>query len=401
MSWKKYIGLGVSGIEWYDTAMCSALAQIISELFFPEFNKATRFIFYFSTFAIGYLGRPLGAFLFGTYSDRVCRIRAVYVAFSIMIFSTLTISLLPTYSIIGILAPLAFVFLRFIQGIAIGGNYGVSVFSIENANKCEKYFTSSLINIGIMVGFFVGGLVSSGINFFMSREFLLEIGWRIPLWSSFSLGFPVFLGLRKFSKECISQRKNQENPAKMAASSKITFKMLAMIATMLLLDMVPFYMFFIFLPNCRIQFMDQLPWSVWLNQSVGIFVIIVLIPFFGKFADAYGPVRSLKFSALSLIAISFFAPWNHWIWSPIFGAIMAACYGSLYGIVALIFPKNIRARAGSLTLNTTGAIFGGLTPLIATFLYKINENLLGVFLALVGIAVLFAIQKLKKYENEF
>lgn len=404
MKFKKYLGVGVSAIEWYDNAICISLTEIISSLFFPEFNVAMRFTLYLSSFAIGYLGRPIGAFLFGFYSDKYSRIKSVYAAFAIMIFSTLAISFLPTYNTAGVLAPIGFVFFRFVQGIALGGNYGVSIFSVENAHKAERYFASSMICVGFMIGFLFGGLVSSALSYFCTREFLLGIGWRLALWSSFLMGLPVLAGILKVKSAMIEEEAQKTSKEKVTTSNtsneKLSWEVVGKVSIILLLDMVPFYIFFMFLPNCKIIFLNQAPTLVWLELSIGIFIMMILTPFFGKVADAYGALKSLKIAALSLLGIAIFAPWNHWVWSIIIGVIMAMCYGSLYGIVAMIFPKNIRARASSVTLNTTGAVWGGLTPLIATFLYQKNVLLLGGFLGLISIIVFIGLASLKNYEHE-
>ena len=197
MRFTKYLGLAIASIEWYDNAICIALADVLSTLFFPQYDTTSRLILYLSSFAIGFLGRPIGAYFLGYYSDKYSRIHAAYISFVIMILGTLFISILPTYQSIGIYAPILLVLFRFFQGIAIGGNYGISVFSVENAHKSEKYFASSMICLGFMIGFFFGGVVSSMLNYFSNREMLLSIGWRIALLSSFFISLPVLFWFPK------------------------------------------------------------------------------------------------------------------------------------------------------------------------------------------------------------
>ena len=105
---QKNLGLLVSAIEWYDNALAIAFASVISHLFFPSSDKVAQFLLYFSSITIGYFGRPLGAFLFGYYSDKYSRTKATYHSLMLMNVASLFISFLPSYISIGIAAPVIF-----------------------------------------------------------------------------------------------------------------------------------------------------------------------------------------------------------------------------------------------------------------------------------------------------
>ena len=172
---KKWLGMFVSALEWYDNAACIALASTVSALFFPEVDINARFLFYFSSIAIGYLGRPLGAFMFGYYSDAHHRVRATYYSLLLMTVANLCISIVPIYATIGLAAPIIFVCLRFAQGMAIGGNYGVSIAIVEHARE-NKYYASSFSCVGFILGF----LTASALISCMHRVCDMTIFWRIP-----------------------------------------------------------------------------------------------------------------------------------------------------------------------------------------------------------------------------
>lgn len=376
----KFLGISVAAIEWFDNAIFIALTDIISQIFFPEYDLQARFMLYFGSIALGYLGRPLGAFLFGLYSDKKNRIKAAYLAFILMVCASLIISFLPGYNSIGFLAPILFITLRFLQGIAIGGNYGVSIVTVENAHKSERYFSSSLISVGIMLGFLLGSSAASILHAMFTHEFLLSFGWRIGLWCSALLALPIFFNFRKIDMQVVDKKEK-------IMSTKLNWMQIFKVFILFLLDMVPFYLLFTFLPNYKIMFLGQNPTQIWFNNSISMIMIIICTPFFGKLADMYGAIRILKFASLSFVAISFFGPWMHWIWSVVFGVVMSMCYGSLYGFIALIFPENIRARVSGVLFNLTASISIGLTPIIATYLVQFSFYYVCLFLALVCVNI--------------
>ncbi len=397
MKFRNYLGLAIASIEWYEAAICVSLAPVLSAIFFPQLSAFTSFMLYFSSFAAGYFGRPLGAFLFGTYSDTNSRLKATYFSLCMMIASSICISFLPTYITIGIAAPILFSLLKFIQGIALGGNYGVSVFSVENAHKNERYFAASMISVGFMIGFLLGGLIVTIFTQIFSQQFLYSIGWRIAIWISFIISIPVLIQMRNLVKAEKLTKQKKIKEVSFENNQDIDYKLVAKISCILLLDMVPFYMFFVFLPNYKIMFLNMSS-TVWLEQSLSMFVMMVFTPFFGKVADAYGAVRTLKISAIVFAILSLFIPWKSFLWNIAFGFSMAICYGCLYGFVSLAFPKNIRARTSSIIYNVM-AIFGAFTPMIATALARIHIALTGCFLGLVSIAVFIVLTKTKDFEN--
>src|SRR5205809_4503947 len=116
-------------IEWYDFYIFGSLAPIIAPLFYPEGNQTLAYIAYLATFAVGFVVRPFGALFFGRIGDRVGRKYAFLITLLIMGGATALIGLLPTYASIGLIAPIALLLIRVLQGLALGGEYcGAAVF---------------------------------------------------------------------------------------------------------------------------------------------------------------------------------------------------------------------------------------------------------------------------------
>lgn len=392
----KFLGTSVGVIEWYDNAICIALADVISKIFFPEFDLQARFLFYWGSLAIGYLGRPIGAFIFGLYSDKVDRIKSAYIAFLLMIVSSLIISFLPGYSKIGIYAPILFIAMRLMQGVAIGGNYGVSIINVEQAHNSEKYFSSSLVSVGIFSGILLGSFTASILNYLASSDFLLNYGWRIGLWSSALFSIPVFISFHKLMKQPKQSKvKKHEEMIK----TKLNFKLIFKVFTLFLLDMVPFYILFTFLPNYKIMFLGQDASQVWFYHTISMFVIVSCTPFFGKLADMYGALNVLKMTTIGLVLVAPFAPWIGLGWNIVFGVLMSMCYGCLYGFTALLFPSNIRARSSGFIFNIAGSLVGGGIPIISSYLAQKSFYYISLLLGLVCISVLLILFRLEEKQS--
>lgn len=198
---RKVAGTALAGtsIEWYDFFIYgTAAALIFPKAFFPkEMPEAIALIASFSTFAVGFIARPLGAIVFGHYGDRIGRKTTLVVALLIMGLSTTLIGLLPTYESIGMLAPLALVVLRFAQGFAIGGQWGGAMLLVtENAPENQRGYYGAFAQAGAPMGIILANLAFLGIGAVMSDDNFALWGWRIPfLVSVVLIGISIYAQL--------------------------------------------------------------------------------------------------------------------------------------------------------------------------------------------------------------
>ncbi|NGQ95200.1 MHS family MFS transporter [Brevibacillus sp. SYP-B805] len=177
-----FASISGSIIEWYDFYLYgSATGLVFSTLFFPTQDPAISLILAFSTFGVGYAARPIGSVLFGHLGDRVGRKAAlIYTLVGMGVSSTL-IGLLPTYETAGLIAPLLLVFLRLIQGIALGGEWGGAILlATESAPKGVRGLYGSIPQLGVPIGLVTGTLSFSLISHWTTNEQFLSWGWRIP-----------------------------------------------------------------------------------------------------------------------------------------------------------------------------------------------------------------------------
>src|ERR1051325_2055212 len=190
-------------IEWYDFYIFGSLAAIIAPLFYPGGNDTLALIAYLATFAVGFVVRPFGALVFGRIGDLVGRKYGLLVTLLIMGGATALIGLLPTYSQIGIAAPIVLLLIRVLQGLALGGQYGgAAVFVAEHVPDERRRFYTSFIQITATLGLFLSlAVILTTQNLVTADQFAgkagLIGGWRIPfLISIFLVAISLYIRLQ-------------------------------------------------------------------------------------------------------------------------------------------------------------------------------------------------------------
>src|SRR5918998_3886615 len=191
--------LAATSIEWYDFFIYgTAAALVFPSLFFPEQTPLIGALLSFATFGVGFLARPLGGVIFGHFGDIVGRKRALVTALIVMGVASTLIGLLPTYAAIGILAPLVLVLLRFLQGIAIGGQWGGAMLLVtESAPDNRRGFYGSFAQAGAPGGIILANLAFLLVSAVTTPEAFEAWGWRIPFLASLALiGLGIYIQLR-------------------------------------------------------------------------------------------------------------------------------------------------------------------------------------------------------------
>ncbi len=196
----KVIAASAAGtmIEWYDFYIFGSLATVLSPLFYPSGNETLALIAYLSTFAVGFVVRPFGALFFGRIGDLVGRKYAFLATLVIMGGSTALIGVLPTYATAGLVAPIALLVIRILQGLALGGEYGgAAVYVAEHVPDGRRGFYTSFIQITATLGLFVSLAVILVVQNVMSPDAFRAWGWRVPFLVSIALvGTSLYIRMR-------------------------------------------------------------------------------------------------------------------------------------------------------------------------------------------------------------
>lgn len=174
--------------EWYDFYLAGSLAAYISKSFFSGVNPTAAFIFTLLGFAAGFAVRPFGAIVFGRLGDLVGRKHTFLVTIVIMGISTFVVGFLPGYASIGIAAPVIFIAMRLLQGLALGGEYGgAATYVAEHAPANRRGFYTAWIQTTATLGLFLSLLVILGVRTFIGEEAFGSWGWRVPFVASILL----------------------------------------------------------------------------------------------------------------------------------------------------------------------------------------------------------------------
>ena len=202
--------------EWFDFYLYGLLASYISAQFFSGVNETTAFILALAAFAAGFAIRPLGSIVFGRIGDLVGRKNTFLVTMVLMGVSTFSVGLLPSYAAIGVAAPVLLVFLRLLQGLAVGGEYGgAATYVAEHAPKGKRGFFTSFIQTTATIGLFAALLLVIGLRAQMGEDAFADWGWRIPfLLSIFLLAISLWIRLQLAESPVFQKMKDEGKTSK-------------------------------------------------------------------------------------------------------------------------------------------------------------------------------------------
>ncbi|HET7272029.1 MAG TPA: MFS transporter [Rubrobacter sp.] len=188
-----------SAIEWYDFFIyLTAAALVFGPLFFPGGSEVAGVLASFSTAAVGFVARPIGGILFGHFGDRLGRKPTLVIALLTMGTATTLVGLLPTYATIGVAAPIILFILRFLQGLAVGGQWGGAVLlATEYAPADKRGFYGSFAQVGVPIGLVLGNTSFLVLSAVLGESTFAAWGWRIPfLLSVVLIGVALYIQLR-------------------------------------------------------------------------------------------------------------------------------------------------------------------------------------------------------------
>jgi len=366
-------------IEWYDFFLYgTAAALIFNKIFFPALDPIIGVLAAFATYAVGFLGRPLGGILFGHFGDKIGRKSMLLVTLMLMGIPTIIIGLIPTYQQIGYWAAVILVAMRFLQGMAVGGEWGGAVLmAVEHAPEGKKGFYGSLPQTGVGAGLVLASLAMAMVAK-MPEEDMLSWGWRIPFLASV-----VLLGVGWLIRLKVPESPDFEKLKKANIAVKVPlFKVfrdhpretLTIIGARTA-ENAWFYMSVTFaLAYAANQL--QIPRADVLGAiTAGAALSLVTMPLCGHISDRVGQ-RRLYFAGLLLLCAfvyPFFAmlgtrdPVLVW-WAMVLavGVVFPILYAPESLLFARQFPAEIRYSGISVSVQLAGVLGGGFAPMIAT-----------------------------------
>ncbi|GLC93833.1 MFS transporter [Cupriavidus sp. TA19] len=373
-------------IEWYDFFLYGVVAGLVfNKLYFPGEDPLVATMLAYTTFAVGFVTRPLGGVIFGHFGDKVGRKSMLVITLMIMGVSTFLIGLVPTYESIGIAAPILLLLLRVLQGIGLGGEWGGAVLmAYEYAPPERRGFYASLPQIGLAIGLCLASGVVALLSLTLTDAQFLSWGWRVAFLISAGMVF-VGMYIRLNVKETPEfARIKQRN-----AETRIPFvDMMRRYPGNILKGMGARYIDGVFFNIFGVFSISYLTQTVNISRTealVGVMAAAIamcfFIPFFGHLSDRIGRTRVYFWGSLVTALSAFPAFWlmlnsgqsMMLLWLSIvvpFGIFYAAVYGPEAALFCELFDARVRYTGISFVYQFSGIFASGITPIIATALLR-------------------------------
>lgn len=387
---KKVVGASLIGttVEWYDFFLYgSAAALVFNKLFFPTADPLTGTLLAFTTYAIGFLARPLGGLVFGHYGDRLGRKKLLVLSLLLMGGATMLMGVLPTYAAVGVAAPLLLTFLRLVQGFALGGEWGGAVLIVsEHGDPARRGFWASWPQAGVPCGNLLATAVLAVLAAVQSDADFLAWGWRIPfllsgvlvvigLWIRLSVSeSPIFLAAQEKAP------KLEKAPALELLKHNWREVLIAMGARFA--ENVSYYVITAFI-------LVYVVTGLGLSKSVGLNAVLVAsavhlvtIPVWGHLSDRFGRRSIYLVGAVGMAVwvFAFFAlldtkdPVLITVATTVGLVLHGAMYGPQAAFFSELFGTRVRYSGASVGYQLASIVAGALAPLIATALLQAYKS---------------------------
>ncbi|MDP9883000.1 MFS family permease [Sinomonas atrocyanea] len=416
---KKIVSASMAGtvVEWYDFFLYATASTIVfNKILLPKMgNEYDAIIAAFLTYAVGFIARPLGGIVFGQMGDRIGRKRTLQITIVLIGVATVLMGCLPTYQQIGVWAPILLVVLRFIQGLALGGEWGGAVLLVaEQAPDGKRAFWASWPQAAVPLGNVLATVVLWVLTSALSGDAFLVWGWRIAFWLSAVVVLVGYMIRTKVTEAPIFEAAKAELEAEKAAGYGV-FEVLRRYPKGILVGMglrfaenIMYYLVVTF----SIVYLGT---GLKMNTASILGVIAIahichfsIIPVIGRLADRIGrkPVYltgAILTATWGFWAFTAFGTKNTWIIlvTIIVGLIFhALMYAGQPAIMAEMFPTRMRYSGVSIAYQVTSIVAGSLAPVFATEWLKATGSWWPTAVYLAAASVITAIAVLTMRETK-
>ena len=388
-----------TAVEFYDFYIYgTAAALVFGPLFFPESSDSAQLMYSFMTFGLAFFARPVGAIVFGHYGDRIGRKSTLVASLMLMGASTLLIAFLPTYAMVGWVAPLLLCILRFGQGFGLGGEWGgAALLAVENAPPGWKSRFGMFPQLGAPVGFIAANGLFLLLGLGLDDADFAAWGWRIPfLLSAILVGLGLWVRLKITETPDFAEALEKDAPVSVPIGDLVRYHLVPTLAGTfaVVACFAIFYLATSFALGHGTQALGYPKEQFLLTQLGAILFMAVGIIFAGYASDASSEQRVLTWGCGATVLIGFvFGPsLASGSWPIIFVGLAAALfvmglvYGPLGSWLTGLFPVHVRYTGASVAFNAGGILGGAMAPIIAQALAEWGgTGTVGFYLALAGV----------------
>lgn len=387
-------------VEWFDFAVYAYAAPVIASLFFPDSDPAAALMAVFAIYAVGFVARPIGAFLLGHLGDRFGRKRVLAGVILVMGVSTTLIGLLPTYAVIGVAAPVLLILLRMVQGLsAAGETIGSNSFVAEHSPTARRGLNVGLVYTWSNLPPVIAALLVLALTTVLSPEAYEIWGWRVP----FLLGAPlavVGLYIRSRVDESPAFLEMRESRQVESAPIRTVFReqwrnmvVCFSIAAVASLGYYSLTGYFYSYMTVTIGLDSS---AALISNSIALLITFFTVPVAAYCSDRIGRRRMLLIAGLfgALVAVPAYLLVGVGtlgaavVSQGLLGLALGLFFGPAGAAFVELFPARVRYTGASISYNLAFTIFGGTAPLIATWLIGLTGSTVAPAWYVVAVTVL-------------
>lgn len=401
-----------TAVEYYDFFIYgTAAALVFGPLFFPSQSEAAQTLLAFMSFGLAFVARPVGAVVFGHYGDRIGRKATLVVSLLTMGTATLLIALLPTYAMVGWVAPLLLCILRFTQGFGLGGEWaGAALLAAEYAPPGWRARFVSVMQMGAPIGFLFANGVFMVLALTLNEAEFIAWGWRIPfLFSAVLVVLGLWVRLNISETPEFRRSLEKEAPHKVPLIPVLTKYWGSVLAGAagVMATFATFYLATAFALSYATTEMGYPRESVLAIQLLANCFYAGAMLVAGYYADRFSPERVLIYGALGTAIVGL--PLGIGLQNGMGVAALMLCTlmfvlgfanGPLGAWMSRLFPVNVRYSGTSLAFNTGGVIGGAMVPIAAQVMVAAGYTAwTGLILAIAGLCTWIGVKYSRRYED--
>ncbi|WP_425825533.1 MFS transporter [Streptomyces fractus] len=366
-----------NALEWYDIAVYSYFATYLSKVFFTNDDPAVSLLLTLGTFGVSFLIRPVGALVLGSYADRAGRKAALSWSIGLMALGTLLICVMPSYTAIGVVAPVGILLARLIQGFAAGGEFGSATAMMVEFMPNRRGFAASWQFTSQAASTLLAALLGTVLTSTLSEDQLTSWGFRIP----FLIGLlvaPVGLYIRRNVPEPPATAATKETATAQPVRTMLREHKMGVLLTIGLLAVTTCLNYLItYIPTYATKTLGLPDSTGFIAALAGGLVLLVVTSVAGHFSDRVGQI-AIMIPAAGAVLLLIYPMFALLVAAPslavLIGVVMVMAlfkgcyYGPMGALMAGIFPADTRATGMAVGYNIGVTVFGGFTPMIAAWL---------------------------------
>ncbi|WP_339531420.1 MULTISPECIES: MFS transporter [unclassified Pseudomonas] len=372
------VGLG-NALEWFDWTLYATFSVYLARNLFDKTDARSAMLSTLAVFAVGFFARPVGGLIFGRLADRLGRQKIMLITMSLLALSSVGIAVIPSYGDIGLLASIALMFFRLLQGIAHGGETGVSyTYVAEIAPKEHRGLWSSSIYLGVIVGVIAATIVAAALTSMLGPDAMNDYGWRIGFGIGGVLGIYVLFMRRNVEESHVFTAQEEKRQPSRKLSRGELFRIARNLVMLNCSANLTYYTWVTFAPATAItRGMD--PGGAYRASLFAMILCVIWLPICGMISDRIG--RKPVIVAWGILVVLLTYPISVMVttephtlfWAQVIGLGAWSLIASIFpAVLSEQVPTQARAQGVGFVSSVSVALFGGTAPYLNTYLTGIG-----------------------------